>query len=135
MLVLDTHVFIWAHKGIRIGKKTERRIVAAARKHELFISAITPWEIALGVRRGRIRVAGDVLEWIEDALDALSCTVASLEPAIAVDAVNLPAWDHADPSDRIIVATARRLGAALVTADGAILDYAAATKAVRVVEV
>jgi PIN domain nuclease of toxin-antitoxin system len=135
MLVLDTHAFIWAHKGIRIGKKTERRIMAAAKTHELFVSAITPWEIALGVRRGRIRVAGDVLEWIEEALDSLSCTVASLEPAIAVDAVNLPSWDHADPSDRIIVATARRLGAALVTADGAILDYAAGTKALRVIEV
>lgn len=53
---------------------------------------------------------------------------------VSVDAVNLPAWDHADPLDRIIVATARRLGAALVTADSAILDYAAATKAVRVIE-
>jgi PIN domain nuclease of toxin-antitoxin system len=135
MLVLDTHAFIWAHKGVRIGKRTERRIMTAAKSHELFISAITPWEIALGIRRGRIRVAGDVLEWMEDALDALSCAVASLEPAIAIDAVNLPAWDHADPSDRIIVATARRLGAVLVTADGAILDYAAATKAVRVLEV
>jgi PIN domain nuclease of toxin-antitoxin system len=135
MLVLDTHAFIWAHKGIRIGKKTERRIMSAARSHELFVSAITPWEIALGVRRGRIRVAGDVLEWMETALDALSCAVASLEPAIAVDAVNLPAWHHVDPSDRIIVATARRLAAPLVTADGAILDYAAATKAVRVIAV
>jgi PIN domain nuclease of toxin-antitoxin system len=135
MLVLDTHAFIWAHKGIRIGKKIERQIVTAGRKHELFISAITTWEIALGVRRGRIRVAGDVREWIEAALDTLSCMVASLEPAIAVDAVNLPAWEHADPSDRIIVATARRLSAALLTADGAILDYAAATKAVRVIEV
>lgn len=135
MLILDTHALIWAHKGIRIGKRAQARITSEARKHELFVSAITPWEIALGVRRGRIRVAGDVLEWIEAALDALSCAVASLEPAIAVDAVNLPAWDHADPSDRIIVATARRLGAALVTADSAILDYAAATKAVRVIEV
>ncbi len=35
----------------------------------------------------------------EATLDALSCAVASLEPAIAVDGVNLPAWDHADPSD------------------------------------
>jgi PIN domain nuclease of toxin-antitoxin system len=135
MLVLDTHALIWAHKGIRIGKKLEKRIVAAGAKHELFVSAITPWEIALGVRRNRIRVAGDVLEWIQDALDALSATVASLEPAIAVDAVNLPAWDHADPSDRIIVATARKLEAHLVTADTAILDYARATKAVHVVEI
>ena len=133
MLVLDTHALIWAHLGIRIPKRIERRIAAAGKANELFVSAITPWEIALGVRRGRIKIAGDVLEWIGGALDALSAVVASLEPAIAVDAVDL-VWGHDDPSDRIIVATARRLGAALVTADTAILDFAEATRAVRVVE-
>ncbi len=135
MLVLDTHAFIWAHKGIRISKRVEKLILSHAANNGLFISAITPWEIAVGARRGRIRIAGDVLEWIQDALAALSASVAPLELSIAVDAVNLPAWDHADPSDRMIVATARRLGASLVTADGAILDYAKTTKAVRVVEI
>ena len=112
----------------------ERRIVAAGTDNQLFISAITPWEIALGVRRERFKIAGDVLEWIQDALDSLSVMVASLEPAIAVDAVDL-AWDHADPSDRIIVATTRRLGASLVTADSAILEFAETTRSVRVLEV
>jgi PIN domain nuclease of toxin-antitoxin system len=134
MLVLDTHALIWAHMGIRIPTKVQRRIASAGRDHALFISAITPWEIALGAQRGRIKISGDVLEWIHDALDALSILVASLEPAIAVDAVNL-AWDHADPSDRIIVATARRLGASLVTADTSILELAESTRSVRVVEI
>jgi PIN domain nuclease of toxin-antitoxin system len=133
MLVLDTHALIWAHMGIRIPKKVEKRIASAGKDNELFVSAITPWEIALGARKGRIKIAGDVLEWIQEALDALSAMVASLEPAIAVDAVDL-AWEHTDPSDRIIVATTRRLGASLVTADTAILEYAEATGAVRVVE-
>lgn len=134
MLVLDTHVLIWAHLGMRISRKLEKRITTAGNKNELFVSAITPWEIAMGVRRERIRIPGDVLEWIHDALDALSAMIASLEPAIAVDAVNL-AWDHADPSDRIIVATARRLGATLLTADTAILEFAQRSRAVRVLEV
>jgi len=133
MLVLDTHALIWAHTGVRIPKKVAKQIEAAGQGNELFISAITPWEIALGVRRGRIKIAGDVLAWIADSLDALSAVVASLEPAIAVDAVEL-AWDHTDPSDRIIVATARRLGASLVTADTAILAFASSTRAVRVLE-
>lgn len=134
MLVLDTHVLIWAHNGVRIPKKVEKQIVAAGKNSELFVSAITPWEIALGVRRNRIKIAGDVLEWIHDALNALSAVVASLEPAIAVDAVDLP-WDHADPSDRIIVATARRLGGSLVTADRTILEFAETTRSIRVIEV
>ncbi|MBL0214419.1 MAG: type II toxin-antitoxin system VapC family toxin [Myxococcales bacterium] len=135
MLVLDTHALIWAHLGVRISKKVAKKILAAGAESALYVSAITPWEIALGVRRGRIRIAGDVLAWLHDACDAMSVAVAPLEPAIAVDAVNLPAWDHADPSDRIIVATARRLGATLVTADTAILEYAEASRAVRVLEI
>ena len=134
MLVLDTHALIWAHIGARIPKKVVRRIEVAGQDNQLFISAITPWEIALGVHRGRIKIAGDVLEWIRDSLDALAALIAPVEPAIAVDAVGL-AWDHADPSDRIIVATARRLGASLVTADTAILDFARSTRAVRVLEI
>ncbi len=46
----------------------------------------------------------------------------------------LPAWKHADPADRLIVATARHLNALLVTRDGAILDYAEESKAVRTLE-
>lgn len=87
----------------------------------------------MGGHRGRIKIVGGVLEWLHGALDALSASIASLDPAIAVDAVDL-AWEHTDPSDRIIVATARRLGAALVTADTAILAFASSTKAVHVVE-
>jgi PIN domain nuclease of toxin-antitoxin system len=35
-------------------------------------------------------------------------------------------WDtHSDPTDRILLATARHLDATLVTADGKLLDYAA----------
>lgn len=135
MLVLDTHVLIWAHKGIRISKRTEKLISAAARKNELFVSAITAWEIATGARRGKIRVSGDVLEWIHEALDAVGAGVASLEPAVAVDAVNLPAWEHADPADRIIVATARRLGARLATSDSSILEYANETRALQILEI
>jgi len=37
-------------------------------------------------------------------------------------------------ADRLIVATARHLNALLVTRDGAILDYAEASKAVRTLE-
>ncbi|MDQ5917640.1 MAG: hypothetical protein QG660_751, partial [Pseudomonadota bacterium] len=49
-----------------------------------------------------------------------------LSPEIAVASTRLPGEIHADPADRIIVATARHLGATLVTADGLLLAYGAA---------
>jgi PIN domain nuclease of toxin-antitoxin system len=50
--------------------------------------------------------------------------LAPLEPEIAVASSRLPFEMHPDPADRILVATARHLGATLVTADGALLDFA-----------
>lgn len=49
--------------------------------------------------------------------------VAPAEPAVAVAGTRLPGELHGDPADRLIVATARHLGAALVAADTALLAY------------
>jgi len=48
---------------------------------------------------------------------------APLEPEIAIAITRLPGELHADPAGRLIVATARHLGAVLVTADAALLAY------------
>jgi PIN domain nuclease of toxin-antitoxin system len=134
-LVLDTHVFLWFYQGQRVSKKVVRRIEAAASVNELYVAAMTPWEIAMAARAGKLRVQGNVLHWVETALRTVAAGVAPLEPAVAVDAVDLPShWSHGDPADRLTVATARHLDAILVTADNAILDYAAKVKAVRVLE-
>jgi predicted nucleic acid-binding protein len=54
--------------------------------------------------------------------------------AVKFKATCLKLIDRVAASDRIIVATARRLGASLVTADTAILGFARATRGVRVLE-
>src|SRR5689334_21697511 len=100
-IVLDTHVFLWFYEGIRVSKKVVRRIEAAAEANELFVGAMMPWEIAMGARTGRIRVKCNVFQWIDTALKTIGAAVAPIEPAIAVDAVDLPGnWKHGDPIDR-----------------------------------
>jgi PIN domain nuclease of toxin-antitoxin system len=133
--VLDTHVWLdVALERGRIAPRVLRKLDAAAKANPLYVAAITPWETAMLARAGKVKVAGSTLDWLTRALHITRTAVAALEPAIAVDAVELPAWEHADPADRIIVATARYLGALLMTREGEILDYAAQTKAVRVLE-
>jgi PIN domain nuclease of toxin-antitoxin system len=46
-----------------------------------------------------------------------------LAPEIAVESSRLPGTFHGDPADRIIVATARREGAILLTRDERIIAY------------
>lgn len=126
-LLLDTHVFVWLLSGNeRLGKRSRKAIQAAAEAGMLHLSAISPWEIAVLVSKGRLLLEQDVGEWIQTALALPGICLAQLSPEISVASTRLPGEMHADPADRIIVATARHLGATLVTADGLLLTYGSA---------
>lgn len=128
MIVIDTHVLVWAVQAdaSRIGPKARKHLDMAVSARGLYVSAITPWEIAMLAHHGRLALGKDVGEWIEQALSLPSVILAPLEPAIAVDSVRLPGALHKDPADRFIIATARHLGLPVLTGDRAIITYGAA---------
>lgn len=95
----------------------------AVRRRLHLVSAITPGEIGMLAATGRLVLDRDVMDWIAAALSLPGVRLAALEPAIAVASTRLPAELHGDPADRLIVATARALGATLITADVALLAY------------
>jgi PIN domain nuclease of toxin-antitoxin system len=108
----------------RLGVRTAEALNRAGWENRIVVSAITPWEIGLLTSKGRLQLGADVMQWIRAALAKPGVYLAPLEPEIAVASTRLPFEMHADPADRILVATARHLGATLVTADGALLDLA-----------
>ena len=73
--------------------------------------------------RGRLQLGRPVSEWLAAALNPHFVSLLPLLPPIAVDSCTLPGSFHADPADRIIVATARHRGLTLLTADAAIQAY------------
>lgn len=123
-LLLDTHVWVWLMAGDpTLAPDVRRRIGGAARKGELLIAAISAWEIAMLVRKGRLALTDPPLDWIERALAQPGISLVPLSPDISVEATELPGEFHGDPADRMIVASARKHGARLVTRDAAILRY------------
>lgn len=110
----------------RLGAKARRAIDDAVSDLGLLVSPITGWEVALLVKRGRLAIGQDVAAWMEMALRAPGVRPTVFNTQIAVRSVYLPGEFHADPADRILIATARRLDMPLLTADRAILAYAAA---------
>jgi len=126
-MVVDTHVLIWAvQDDARLGPAARGLVDEATRRGGLYVPAITAWEIAMLVQRGRLALGRDVGAWIEQALSLPGVRLMPLKPAIAVDSVRLPGDLHGDPADRMIIATARHAGLPLMTADRAILAYGAA---------
>jgi PIN domain nuclease of toxin-antitoxin system len=124
LLLLDTHVVLWAtFNETRLGRQAAKSINLASREDRLAISAITPWEIGLLASKKRINLHKDALDWIRETLAKPGVNLVPLEPEIAVASTRLPFEMHADPADRILVATARHQGATLVTADTALLEF------------
>ncbi|HEY5072417.1 MAG TPA: type II toxin-antitoxin system VapC family toxin [Caulobacteraceae bacterium] len=127
MILADTHVLIWAvNNDPRLGTAARGTIDAEAARGALCVSAITPWEIALLAHRGRLALGREVGVWIEAALALPGIVLAPIEPMIAVESIQLPGSLRGDPADRFIIATARRHGWPLITADATILSYGAA---------
>lgn len=74
--------------------------------------------------KGRLNLDMPTQSWIEQLLSHLAIRLLALnDPAIAVECNELPSTFHADPADRLLVATARVGGYKLVTRDQKILDY------------
>jgi len=88
------------------------------------VHPLSVWELGMLVQKGRLSLAGPVERWVEEALAVEGVTLTPLTAAMALEAASLPDPFPGDPVDRMLVATARLLGATLVTADRRILDGA-----------
>lgn len=86
------------------------------------VSEISLWEVATLHDLGRIRLAVPLREWLERATAAPLVRRQGISPAIAAELAVLPDSFHRDPVDRILVATARVLGATLLTQDRRIAE-------------
>ncbi len=120
MIVLDTHAWVWwLSKPEKLARKAERAISKADR---IAVPAICVWEVAMKVEAKKLRFDRPYDTWIDEALTAdARIEVVPLLARISVEAARL-SWDHADPADRMIVASARVLEASLVTSDEAIRE-------------
>lgn len=90
MIVIDTHVLIWAFQNDdRLGRGAAGLIEAEASRGSVMVPAICALEIARLDRAGRVPFAGDGRQWIRDTI-----AIADLSPHIAFDA-EMMAGDHA----------------------------------------
>lgn len=125
MIVLDTHALIWwVNQDPRLSPTAGKLIDdTLAGGGQVLVSAISAWELAQLVDRGRIALAMDLDEWLRtvESIDGVVLVPVSVQTA--VHSVNLPGDFHKDPADRMIVALAREQNAELVTADERIQRY------------
>jgi PIN domain nuclease of toxin-antitoxin system len=124
-LLLDTCATIWIANEEPISQSTSEAIRRAREDDEpIFVSPITAWELGLLVSRGRMILQMPPERWFFRLLQAPGLQLADMPPELLIASSFLPGMPPRDPADRILAATARQHGYALVTRDRLLLDYA-----------
>jgi PIN domain nuclease of toxin-antitoxin system len=125
VIVLDTHTLVWwVTNDAELSEKTKKAIERERAGGEIVISAISAWEIAMLVDRGTLAFSMDIDSWLSTVREIPRVRFAPVDVDIAVKSVQLPGLFHKDPADRMIVATARKFAAPLVTKDLKMRAYA-----------
>ena len=121
--LLDTHILLyWLEKGKSLSRQQKRIIDRGGPANPLLIADVTLWEIATLYELGRIRLRLPLRDWLEAAAAPPLVECVAISAAIAAEVAVLPPTFHRDPVDRILVATARVLGATVLTQDQRIID-------------
>ena len=132
MILLDTHALIWWVNGDadRLSARARERLEEELARVELgepqaglLVAAISCWEVAMLVSRGRLALSLEMERWLALVAAIPAVRLLPLEPGVAVAATRLPEPFHADPADRFLVAQARALAVPLLSADCKIQAY------------
>ena len=123
MILLDTHAWIWWVHGDERLSANQLKIIRESETDSIGISAISCWEVAKLVERGRLELPVSLETWFEQALNYPGIRIMELTPDISIESTRLPGEFHRDPADQIIVATARVHDCPLITSDERILKY------------
>jgi len=117
--LLDTQIWLWAFLEKNRIRKTVAGVLEDPR-HRLWLSPVSVWEALVLFQKSRIKLNGEPVAWVRNALAKGFVHEAGLNHEIAVAGrlVNLP---HQDPADRFIAATAQVRGFTLITSDAHLL--------------
>jgi PIN domain nuclease of toxin-antitoxin system len=125
-LLWDTCTAIWIYEKAQLSQAALEAMSAAHRDGvPSYISPITAWEIGMLTSRGRLQLLIRPERWFSNLFEVPGVRLADMSADVLIAASYLPGKPPKDPTDRIIAATARELGATLITRDRALLDYGA----------
>jgi len=115
MIVLDTHAWIWY---VTESDNLSQNALNQIKNTDICgVSAISCWEVAMLISKGRLKLNMPTIDWLDNALNFNKIKLLPLTPEISVASTELDQDFHNDPADRIITATALLNNCELITKD------------------
>jgi PIN domain nuclease of toxin-antitoxin system len=119
--LLDTHAMVFWTTRENMSTAFLAALDELAENGGVYVSSVSFWELALLARKGRVEIA-DVALWKDRFLDSSRAILADPSVDDMIASAQLPPH-HRDPFDRLLVAQARALSAALVSRDASLPAY------------
>ncbi len=120
-LLLDTCTFLWAvDEQAELSAKA--RSVVTDPENQVYVSAISAWEIALKQERGNLTLAEPAQRFVPKYREMLGFLELALDEVSVLHSGSLPPI-HRDPFDRMLVCQAIEHGLVIVTPDAHITRY------------
>ena len=120
-LLLDTCTFLWIVTGSsRLSKHAAQWFSDPA--NDVFLSAVSAWEIAVKHSLGTLRLPAPPLEFIPSQREAHGITALPLTEEEVLYLPKIPKL-HRDPFDRMLICQAKAHGLTLASSDGLVRQY------------
>ena len=120
MILLDTCTLLW--RSFEKEKLSEKARKSIDSSREWGISSISVWEIGIKVKNGQLPFPLEIEAYVFRLKQLDGFKFLPVDESIWIESLNLD-WNHRDPADRVIVATAKKLQLPLVTNDKAIREF------------
>lgn len=121
--LLDTGVWLWSLSAPEKLAR-EARDVLTDSDQEVFLSAVTSWEIAIKFSGSKLRLPEPPASYVPSRMAAQGLRPLEISHPHVLAVATLPSY-HRDPFDRLLVAQAQLEGLVLVTADRVFRRYPA----------
>ncbi len=122
LALLDTHALLWWTLDPEQLSARAREVCQQMEEDGGLVSSISLWELGIKVKRGALVLPLELDAYVRRLRDLEWLEIVSVDADLWLRNVALP-WEHRDPADRTIVATAQRYDVPLVSKDQVITDF------------
>jgi PIN domain nuclease of toxin-antitoxin system len=122
LILLDTHALLWWALDPPQLSAEAAAVVAEMEEQGGYASAISIWELGVKVQRGKLELGLSMDEFARRVERSAIVELVPVDTTIWLRSLSLQ-WEHRDPADRVIVATALLKGVPLLTRDSVMHQF------------
>jgi PIN domain nuclease of toxin-antitoxin system len=122
VILLDTHALLWWALDPDQLSESAARVLNEMEQRGGFASSISIWEIGIKAKRGKLELGISIDEFARRVERTAAVQLVPVDTTTWLRSLALP-WEHRDPADRVIVATALLNDVPILTKDELIREF------------